>query len=157
MNLRFRVVWVLLGSIAFTAYTHASPNQSKPNHAKKASRIEVEFPPLLKRHTLAAMRMHLKGLAEIQCALANRKFEKAAEVATMTLGMSSMHGNQMAKESRYMPHGMKKLGTLMHQREAQFVITAQDAAATGNVQPSLRVLAQITTTCVTCHAVYKLK
>jgi hypothetical protein len=157
MNLQFRAIWVLLGSLIATAYAHAAPGLPQSHHVQQASRIEVLFPPLVKRQTLATMRMHLQGLAEIQGALAVGKFEKAAQIAMQSLGMSSMHGNQMAEEAKYMPHGMKKLGALMHQRAAAFAISAQNAAATGDIRPPLRALSRVTETCVACHAVYRLK
>ncbi|WP_156782109.1 hypothetical protein [Acidihalobacter aeolianus] len=157
MNPKFRLAGVLLGGLVTASYAHASPQIPPAHPAKPDSRIEVMFPPMLKRQTLFTMRLHLQGVAEIQQALASGRFEKAAEIATATLGMSSMHGHQMAEEAKYMPHGMMKLGALMHQRAAEFAISAQDAAATGNLKPPLRALSRMTETCVACHSAYRLK
>jgi len=158
MNRYLYASLILLGSTTITAYGHVSPKmQYHSKDVRPDARIEVAFPPLLKRQTLATMRMHLQGLSEVQQALADKKFEKAAEIATMTLGMSSMHGNQMPEESKYMPQGMRKLGALMHQRAAKFAISAQNAAATGDVRLPLRALSRVTQTCVACHSVYRLK
>ncbi len=159
MNPSLRIALVFCGSVLIAARTHAQPATTHPmsHDIRHDSRQEVVFPPLVKRHTLATMRMHLQGLGEIQQALADGHFEEAAHIATMNLGMSSMHGNQMAEDAKYMPQGMMKLGALMHQRAAEFAVAAQNAAATGDVRPPLRALSQVTQTCVACHAVYRLR
>ncbi len=159
MNRTHRLVALLAGSLLISANAPAqqSPASSRPHAVAQDSREEVAFPPLVKRRTLATMRMHLQGLAEIQQALAEGRFQEAAQIATMNLGMSSMHGDQMAEEAKYMPPGMRKLGALMHRRAGEFAVAAQNAAATGDVQPPLRALSQVTQTCVACHAAYRLR
>lgn len=157
MKPRFRVLLMLFGCIVATTHAQAAPLKPELHNVKQQSRIDVLFPPLVKRQTLATMRLHLKGLSDIQRALALGHFEKASRIAMMSLGMSSMHGNQMAAESKYMPEGMKKLGALMHQRASEFAISAQNAAATGDIRPPLRALSRVTETCVACHRVYRLK
>ena len=155
----FRVALALFGGVSVAAPACAQTALPHPTtqQARQDSREEVVFPPLVKRQTLATMRMHLQGLAQIQQALAEGKFEEAAHIATMNLGMSSMHGNQMAEDAKYMPPGMMRLGALMHRRAEEFAVAAQDAAATGDVRPPLRALSQVTQTCVACHAVYRLR
>lgn len=160
MNLtHHHLVALLAGSLLIAADAPAQQRAApSPLHEMaQDTRQEVVFPPLVKHQTLATMRMHLQGLAEIQQALAEGHFQEAAHIATMNLGMSSMHGNQMAEEMKYMPPGMRKLGALMHQRAGEFAIAAQDAAATGDIQPPLRALSQVTQTCVACHAAYRLR
>lgn len=157
MHIRYCLASLLIGSITTLAYAHAATEAPLSRGHHQASRIDVVFPASLKRQTLSSMRKHLQGLAEIQQALADRKFGEAAEIATMTLGMSSMHGDQMAEEAKYMPRGMRKMGALMHQRAAEFALSAQDASATGDVRPPLRALSRLTETCVACHAVYRLR
>ena len=160
MNPVLSATLALWGSMLIASPASAAQmplEQPMPNRGTQDSRQEVNFPPLAKRHTLMTMRMHLQGLAEIQGALAAGKFEEAAHIATETLGMSSMHGNQMAEDSKYMPQGMMRLGALMHQRAEEFAVSAQNAAATGDVRPPLRALSNLTQTCVACHAVYRLR
>ncbi len=154
-----RLAALLAGSLLVAANALAGQDAvpARPHAAAQDRRQEVVFPPLVKQRTLATMRVHLQGLAEIQQALAEGRFQEAAHIATMNLGMSSMHGNQMAEEMKYMPPGMMKLGALMHQRAGEFAVAAQDAAATGDIQPPLRALSQVTQTCVACHAAYRLR
>ena len=120
-------------------------------------RIAVRFPPLVKRETLATMRMHLQGLAEIQQAMAEGDLDSAARIASMKLGMSSMHGDQAQEEARYMPPGMRALGARLHRQAGEFALVAQDAAATGEVRKAQDMLGRMMQTCVACHAAYRLK
>ncbi len=120
-------------------------------------RVAVLFPPLVKRETLATMRMHLQGLAEIQQAMAAGDLDSAARIASMKLGMSSMHGDQAQEEARYMPPGMRALGARLHRQAGEFAVAAQDAAATGSVRKAQDVLGRMMQTCVACHAAYRLK
>lgn len=159
MNRFHRLAIVLAGSLLIAANSSA---QQDPAHSMSPgigqdTRQEVVFPPLVKRQTLATMRMHLQGLGEIQQALADGHFEAAGHIATMNLGMSSMHGNQMAEDAKYMPKGMMQLGALMHQRAGEFTVTAQNAAVSGDIQQPLRALSLVTQTCVACHAAYRLR
>ena len=121
------------------------------------TRFDVVFPPRIKHQTLATMRMHLQGLGEIQRALAGHHFNEAAQIATMKLGMSSMHGSQMEEESRYMPAGMKQLGAQLHREAGEFALAAQDASVSGNIEKPLMLLSRMTRTCVACHATYRLR
>ncbi len=121
------------------------------------TRFDVVFPPPVKHQALAAMRMHLQGLGEIQRALAEHHFDEAAQIATMKLGMSSMHGSQMEEESRYMPAGMKQLGAQLHREAGEFALAAQDASVSGNIEKPLMLLSRMTRTCVACHATYRLR
>ena len=120
------------------------------------SRQLVHFPPILQRQTLATMRMHLQGLAEIQQALSEGRLNDASQIATMNLGMSSMHGDQMEQEAKYMPPGMQQFGAQLHQQAGEFALAAQDAAATGDTKQPMVLLARMMQTCVACHAAYRL-
>ena len=120
-------------------------------------RVPVQFPPLVRRETLAAMRMHLQGLAEIQQAMTAGKLDSAARIASMMLGMSSMHGGQAQEGARYMPPGMRELGARLHRQAGEFAVAAQDAAATGEVRKAQVMLGQMMQTCVACHAAYRLQ
>lgn len=158
MNNVQRLAVVLAGSLLIAANSPAQQDTVHPMSPiiGQDTRQDVVFPPLVRRQTLATMRMHLQGLGEIQQALSDGHFEEAAHIATMNLGMSSMHGNQMEEEAKYMPEGMMRLGALMHQRAGGFAVAAQNAAVTGDIHQPLRALAQVTQTCVACHATYKL-
>lgn len=116
----------------------------------------VHFPPSLRRETLATMRGHLQGLAEIEQALAEGRLNDASRIATMKLGMSSMHGDQMEQEAKYMPPAMRQLGAQLHRQAGEFAVAAQDAAATGDTRRPMVLLGAMMQTCVACHAAYRL-
>jgi hypothetical protein len=155
-------ITLLLGASLLMMSAQAQMQHDPAQHSPHAivtdtgATQEVNFPPLVKRNTLATMRMHLQGLAEIQQALAESHFDEAAQIATMKLGMSSMHGNQMTEGAKYMPPGMKQLGARVHQQAGEFAVAAQDANVTGDIRKPLLLLSQITQTCVACHATYRL-
>ncbi len=152
MHGAYRITLALLGAVML-ASAHAQMQQAQsPAHTRQ----NVDFPPMLKAQTLASMRMHLQGLAEIEQALAEHRFDAAAQIATMKLGMSSMHGEQMTNEARYMPPGMRNLGAQLHQQAGEFAVAAQDAAVTGDSAKPLLLLSRMTQTCVACHATYQL-
>jgi len=116
----------------------------------------VDFPPMMRRHTLANMRDHLLTVSEIQAALAAGKFDRAANLAEQRLGMTSLKLHGAHELSRYMPQGMRDLGTTMHRNASEFALKAQAAGVSGDVRPALRALASVTRSCVACHAAYRL-
>ncbi|MDE2017303.1 MAG: hypothetical protein KGI57_06330 [Hyphomicrobiales bacterium] len=120
-------------------------------------RQPVKYPPALRAETLATMRGHLQGLADIQVALADGRFDDAARIATDKLGMSSMKGGQGMEEARYMPPPMQALGLQLHTLAGEFASAAQDAGATGDVKKPQALLGRMMQTCVSCHAVYRLE
>lgn len=130
-----------------------------PGHVPQANgpaRTAVEMPAKMKAHMLRNMRDHPRALMEIQDALARKAYEKAGEVAEQRLGMSAVERHGGPRRARYMPEGMQAIGLEMHQAASRFAITAQDAAATGDVRPALAGLAAITRQCVACHSAYRL-
>ena len=152
---------LLLAALGQTALAAgmSMPGSDTPAHAAPphGARIPVKFPPQLRREVLATMRMHLQGLAGIQQALADGRYDEAAQVASMALGMSSMHGDQASEEARYMPPGMLALGRQLHMQAGAFALAAQDATATGDSRKPQQLLGQMMQTCVDCHAAYRLQ
>ena len=142
---------------AMAAPAAASGPTPAASPAQGDTRVEVAFPPELRREVLATMRMHLQGLAEIQQAMAQGRFDDAARAASMSLGMSSMHGDQAEQEARYMPPGMRELGARLHMQAGEFIVAAQDATATGDLHKPQMVFGRMMQTCVACHAAYKLR
>jgi len=131
---------------------------SAAGHAPPEDRREfVEFPPMLKEHTLANMRDHLLALAQIQQALAQDAPDRAAELAERRLGMSSLPLHGAHEVARFMPRGMQDAGTAMHRAASRFAIAARDAAASGDPRQAMAALGELTTTCVACHSAYRLK
>lgn len=128
--------------------------QHLPANADK--RQWVKFPEPLRDHTLANMRDHLMALGEMQDALATGQFDRAADVAEQRLGMSSLKTHGAHEVAKYMPQGMQDAGTAMHRSASRFATIAKDASVTGDLRPALAALAQLSQTCVACHAGYRL-
>ena len=119
------------------------------------TRTAVAFPPPMKAETLANMRDHLLALQEIQQALAAGRFDEAAGIAEKRLGMSSLQRHGAHDVGRFMPEGMREAGTQMHRSASRFAAAATDAAVSNDVKPALAALAQVTGSCVACHAAYR--
>lgn len=140
-------------------HAHRTHGASAPAHPAPApdTRVPVAFPAPLREHTLANMRDHLTVLAEIQSHLAGGAFDQAAEIAEARLGMSSLALHEAHEVAKYMPAGMQSAGTAMHQAASRFAIVAKDASVTGDTRRALASLAELSTTCVACHAGYRLQ
>jgi hypothetical protein len=121
------------------------------------ARQAVSFPKALRDHTLSNMRDHLLALQEIQSALSNQQYERAAEVAETRLGMSSLNMHGAQDVAKYMPKGMQDAGTAMHRNASRFAVAARDATATGDLKPPLAMLSDVMGACVACHSGYRLE
>jgi hypothetical protein len=150
------------GWFAFAQHSHdpAKHGQTAADngHAAPADRrVEVKFPADLRTHTLANMRDHLLALQEIQAALATGRFDQAADVAELRLGMSSLDTHGAHEVAQYMPQGMQDVGSAMHRTASRFARAALDASVTNDTRPALAALAEVTGNCVACHAGYRLQ
>lgn len=117
----------------------------------------VRFPEEMRQHTLANMRDHLFAITEIQEALAQGALDRAAGISEKRLGMTSLAAHSAHELSEFMPQGMQELGSAMHRNASRFAVAAQDASATGDLRPALRALAEVTRSCVACHAAYRVQ
>ena len=70
--------------------------------------------------------------------------------------MSSLALHGAHEVARFMPPGMQDAGTAMHRSASRFSVVARDGAATGELGPPLSALAELTATCVACHAGFRL-
>ena len=129
----------------------AGPIHHKPAEIND-TRVVVEFPVGIKEAMLERMRRNLSDVHEIQKALAEANFERAAEVAEFSLGLSSL-GPHNARQAPYMPSAMQHLGMEMHGASSRVARAAQEADAI----KALGALSQVTGLCVGCHAVYRAK
>ena len=120
-------------------------------------RLAVEFPEPMRMHTLANMRDHLAALQEIQQALAEGAFDRAADLSEKRLGMTSLQAHGAHDVAKFMPEGMQSIGTELHRSASRFAVEAANAGATGNARPALAALARVTQQCVACHAAYRMK
>ena len=155
----------ILAGCAAPSGNHAAhvhqPTQAAVDHAAHAQaadpRVMVQFPEMLRTHTLANMRDHLLALAEIQDQLARGAYDKASDIAEQRLGMSSLGLHGAHDVAKFMPQGMQAAGTAMHRSASQFAIVARDASVTGDLKGSLAALARVSQTCVACHAAYRIQ
>lgn len=154
------VIAIALNARAETENGHQHHHAAQaPQHGAMSmqdKRTLVHFPAMLRVHTLANMRDHLLTLGEIQAALANKEFDKAADIAEQRLGMTSMKLHGAHEVAKYMPEGMRELGTAMHRSASRFAVIASNAGVSGNVAPALTALSHVTQACVACHSSYRL-
>lgn len=157
-----RMPTLVLPILAFSlAACSSAPRQHEAhagmNSAGTDGRIVVDFPEPMRSHTLANMREHLLAIQEIQQALADGAYDRAAETAEKRLGMTSLVAHGAHDVAKFMPEGMQAIGSEMHRSASRFSVAAADAGATGNVRPALAALARVTQQCVACHATYRMK
>jgi len=134
----------------------AAVSTAPPAHLPDETRQTVGFPAGLLAHTLANMRDHLLAITEILAALAGQRYDAAADIAEQRLGMSSLQSHGAHEVAKYMPPGMRDAGTAMHRAASRFALTAQEAAVDRDTGRALAGLAEVTQSCVACHAAYRL-
>lgn len=128
---------------------------SLPLNAADDLRQLVELPPMMQQHMLANMRDHLQALTEIQRALAQGRFEQAADLAETRLGMTSLQSHGAQHMGQFMPEGMRTIGTAMHRAASRFAIKVEEAGAGGELPPVLDAMADIMAQCAACHNGYR--
>lgn len=138
-------------SFAFAQHQHS--HDSSPID----TRVAVEYPPAMKEHTLANMRDHLLAISQIQEAIGNEQYDKAAEIAETRLGQTALKAHNAYENSKFMPKGMQEMGNQMHRSASKFAIEIQNSGATGDIKPAMIALSKTTQSCIACHAGYKLK
>jgi hypothetical protein len=134
------------------------PGASQHHHdgaAAEEQRVLVGFPPPLRRHMLANMRLHVSALSEILNALAAGHEDEAAHIAEWRLGLSSLKAHKADALGKYMPAAMRAIGGEMHRSASRFALEAQNAGVTGDLRPALAALAETTARCAACHAAYR--
>jgi hypothetical protein len=147
--------------IAFNSYAVAQSDQMNhdQHHGAPSSdtRIAVEFPPTMREHILANMRDHLLAISQIQEAIGNANYDRASQIAEDRLGMTALKTHGAYENSKYMPQGMRDIGSTLHRSASQFAVEIQNSSATGDIKPAMLALSKTTQACVACHAGYKLK
>lgn len=121
--------------------------------ADEDKRVMVELPAKMQQHMLANMRDHLTAFNEILNNMAQNELEKAADIAEHRLGMSSLETHGASHMAKFMPEGMRKAGTSMHQAASRFALKAQE----GEVLPAYRALSEVSAACVACHSGYRIR
>jgi len=113
----------------------------------------VEMPPMMQEHMLSNMRDHLQAISEILEQMGRGELDKAAEIAERRLGMSSLETHGAGHMAKFMPDGMRQAGTRMHKAASRFALKAQE----GEMLPAYRMLTEVTSSCIACHAVYRIR
>lgn len=143
--MKMRRVWVLCCLLMV--------NTEMTSYADDSSRQLVQMPEKMQQHMLANMREHLQAINGILFHLANNELDAAAQLAEQDLGMSSLESHGAEHMAKFMPEGMRRAGTAMHTAASHFALTAQE----GELLPAVKSLAEVTKTCVSCHAVYRIR
>jgi len=117
------------------------------------SRQLVQLPPMMQQHMLSNMRDHLRAINEILIAMAKDELDQAADIAEQRLGMSSLQSHGAGHMAQFMPAAMRMSGTSMHKAASRFALKAQE----GDALTAYRSLSEITSSCVDCHAAYRIR
>lgn len=113
----------------------------------------VKLPNMMQKHMMSNMRDHLVAINEILIHLGNNALDKAADVAELRLGMSSLGTHNASHMASFMPEKMRKAGTAMHKNASRFALKAQE----GDVLSAYKSLSQVTSSCVACHSAYRIR
>jgi len=149
------VAWASAFALSATAEDHQH-SMSGTAAVLADSRQMVTFPEPMRLHTITSMRDHLLALQEIDVALSQNAFDKAATIAEQRLGMSSLELHGAAHIAPFMPQSMQEIGTQMHRAASRFAVEAQTASVGNDVRPALAALGTVMQQCVACHAAYRL-
>jgi hypothetical protein len=155
MALALTLAWASPFAISATAQDHPH-SMTGPAAVSTDSRQLITFPEPMRLHTITSMRDHLLALQEIDVALSQSAFDKAASIAEQRLGMSSLELHGAAHIAPFMPQGMQEIGTQMHRAASRFAVEAQTASVGNDVRPALAALGTVMQQCVACHAAYRL-
>ena len=151
------ISWVYLFLLGVSIHSHVFAQHHGHETSVADTRVAVDFPAPMKEHILTNMRDHLLAISQIQEAMGNGKFDKAAEIAESRLGQTALKTHNAYENSKFMPKGMQEIGTQMHRSASKFAIEVQNSSATGDLRPALLALSKTMQACVACHAGYKLK
>ena len=120
--------------------------------AVEDTRQLVKLPAMMQQHMLANMRDHLQTINQVLIYMSENQLGKAGELAEARLGMSSLELHGASHMAKYMPKGMQEAGTNMHKAASRFALKAQE----GELQPAYKALSEVTTSCIPCHASYRI-
>jgi hypothetical protein len=121
--------------------------------AGEDSRQFVELPEMMQQHMMSNMRDHLAAINEILITMANGQLDRAADIAELRLGMSSLQSHEASHMARFMPENMRLAGTSMHRAASRFALKAQE----GELVPAYSTLSEVTSACVACHSGYRIR
>ena len=122
-------------------------------NAEEDNRQFVKLPEMMQNHMMANMRHHLETINSILHLMANKQLDKAADIAEKNLGMTSLKSHNASHMAKFMPKGMQQTGTSMHKAASRFALRAQE----GDFAEAYKVLGEVTSACVACHAAYRIR
>jgi hypothetical protein len=148
----------ILAGTPTAAQQHPGAHQQEVGKTVSRARELVELPAPMREHMLSNMRDHLLALHEIQEAIARNQEDNAAKIAEERLGLTSLKAHGAHELAKFMPEGMRAIGSEMHRSASRFVIEVQNAGVTDDLRPAIEALAKVTAQCVACacHAAYRL-
>ena len=126
-----------------------APIHPREHDAVRSDRVLVALPDTVKQFFLATMRQNLSDISEIQRALAESDFERAERIAENNLGLGGITTHDTL--AKHMPEEMRALGMEFHKVSSQLALSLKDK----NMPIILGQLANVTETCVMCHAMYR--
>lgn len=144
-----------MGDDASSLPSSESPAKHEPQNPEQGAKQLTElrqpaiYPADVKLGFLQRMRENLAYLNEIQAALAESDFERAAEIAEYKLGLSS-YGPQNTRQFPHTPPPMKQMGDASRRSASKLALVLQE----GDMKKSLEALSTTTSTCVACHATF---
>lgn len=121
--------------------------------AEEDTRERVKLPEMMQKHMMSNMRDHLVTINEILINMSKGELDKAGEIAEARLGMSSLESHHASHMAKFMPEAMQEAGTNMHKAASQFALKAEE----GDKANAYIALSKITSTCVACHAAYRIR
>lgn len=121
--------------------------------ASADNRLLVKLPAPMQEHMLANMRDHLQTLDQINRALAEGRWNDAADIAEQQLGVSSLAAHGAEHMAPYMPQPMQAIGTAMHRAATDFAVHVTE----GDLRQSVKQLGEVTRQCVACHMTYRIR
>ena len=137
------------GTTIFALLLSTSPVSVADNDARQF----VQLPEMMQQHMMSNMRDHLAAINEILVHMGAGELDAASEIAEQRLGMSAMQSHGASHMAKFMPEGMRQAGTSMHRAASRFALKAEE----GEPLPAYKMLAEITSACVTCHSGYRIK
>ncbi|MBI3774945.1 MAG: cytochrome c [Gammaproteobacteria bacterium] len=149
------IVSVLMLAVLIPAHAAETKQHDKSNSVAKHqpdadARVLVKFPDHA-QHFLATMRQNLSDINDIHRAIADANFERAAQIAEFNLGLGGIKThNALAVD---MPDGMRNMGMAFHQASSQLAQSLQQK----DMAKTLDNLANVSQTCVMCHAMYRVR
>ena len=126
---------------------------SSTSAADNDARQLVQMPKMMQEHMLSNMRDHLAAINEILLSMGSGDLYMAAKVAEQRLGMSSLQSHGASQMAKYMPEGMRQMGTNMHRAASRFAMKVQE----GELLPAYKSLSEVTSACVACHTAYRIR